>query len=215
MKTWLQFLENTNWFQQVAAILTIIGIPYAFLKLVFYKAKHKIFFDPKETYHERELVNHPKRLQSFWLHLMVKNKGYEISKNTEAYLSDIWIEVENKYQKLEGFNSPVKLKWAHEEDIYPINIFPKEKRRLDICYICETESILYLMVKGFPSGSIKNILEAGKYLFVIKVASENSLKPAEFIFQVFTDGSWRNLSGNKYIRSFKLYKKPVKTFHVY
>ena len=84
--------EKTNWFQQIASILTIIAIPYAFLKLVVYKAKHKITFETKETYHEAKLIDYPSQPQSFWLHLMVENKGYEMSRNVEAYISEIWIK---------------------------------------------------------------------------------------------------------------------------
>jgi hypothetical protein len=207
--------EKTNWFQQIASILTIIAIPYAFLKLVVYKAKHKITFETKETYHEAKLIDYPSQPQSFWLHLMVENKGYEMSRNVEAYISEIWIKKNNKYEKLKGFNSPIKLKWAHERDIYPINIFPKEKRRLDICYICQGIKILYLMTQGFPSGSIKNAIEPNDYLFLVKVVGENSLTPVEFIFQVSWNGEWKTLSGNKYVKSFKIYKKPVKSFSIY
>jgi len=207
-------LKTSLWPQQIAAFLTIIGIPIFLLKFVFYKARHKIYFDAKETYHEVKLLDHPNQPQSFWLHLMVKNNGYELSKNTEAYLSEIWIR-DNYYIKIEDFRAPVKLKWAHEEDIYPIDILPKEKRRLDICYICENEKILHLMSKGFPSGSIKNKLIPGDYVFIIKVVSENSLTPAEFYFKVEWDGTWRNIKGSKYVKSFSLYDGgPLKSFHL-
>lgn len=215
-QNFLNFLKTSLWLQQLAAILTIIGIPIIVLKLIFYKAKHKIFFDPKETYHEVKLVDHAGQPQSFWLHLMVKNTGYEISKNTEAYLSEIWIKDKiGVFKKFEEFRSPVKLKWAHEADIYPIDILPKEKRRLDICYICQNENILYLMARSFPSGTVKNTLLAGDYLFFIKVISENSLTPATFIFNVVWDGHWRTLKGNRYINNFKIYKRPIKSFSVY
>lgn len=211
----LNLLENTKWFGQIASILAIIGIPYAFIKLVAYRAKHKIYFEPKETYHEVKLIDYENQPQSFWLHLMVKNSGYEISKNAQAYISDVWVKKDNNYEELEGFNSPVKLKWAHEADIYPIDIFPKEKRRLDVCFICKGVKILHLMAKGFASGSIKNMLDPNEYLFVVRVASENGLIPAKFIFQVSWDGDWKTLSGGKYVKSFRLYKKPVKSFSIY
>lgn len=210
----INILEYTRWFQQIAAVLTIVGIPYAFLKLVIYKARHKIYFDARETYHEVKLVDYENQPQSFWLHLMVKNNGFEISKKAEAYVSEIWILENKRYKKLQGFNSPVKLKWAHEADIYPIDILPKEKRRLDICFICKNEEILHIMARGFPSGSIKNMLEPNAYLFVVKVVSDNSLMPAEFILQVTWDGEWRTLKGDKYVKSFRVYKNPVKSFSI-
>lgn len=212
----VNFFKTNPWFQQVAALLTIIGIPIFLLKLFFYKARHKVFFDPKETYHERKSIDHEGQPQSFWLHLMVKNKGYEMSKNAEAYLSEIWVRQKNGfYKKFEEFRSPVKLKWAHEADIYPIDILPKEKRRLDVCYICQNENILRLVAKGFPSGTIKNILAPNDYLFFLKVVSENSLTPALFVFNVIWDGQWRTLKGNKYMKNFKIYRKPIKSFFVY
>lgn len=212
----LNFMETSPWFQQLAAILTIIGIPIFLLKLIFYKAKHKIYFDPEETYHEVKLVDYQNQPQSFWLHLMVENKGYEISKKAEPYLSEIWFKEKNGfYKKLKEFKSPVKLKWAHEANIYPIDILPKEKRRLDVCYICQGENILHLMAEGFPSGTIKNALPAGDYLFFIKIISENSLTPATFIFNVICDGQWRTLKGNKYVKNFKIYNDPIKSFSIY
>jgi len=212
----LNFLKTSPWFQQLAAILTIIGIPILLLKLIFYKAKHKIFFEPKETYYEVKLVDHQGQPQSFWLHLMVKNTGYEISKNAEAYLSEIWIkEKTGLFKKLEEFRAPVKLKWAHEADIYPIDILPKEERRLDVCYICQNENILYLMARGFPSGTLKNTLPVGDYLFFIKVVSENSLTPSTFIFNVTWNGQWRTLRGSEYIKNFRIYRNPIKSFSIY
>jgi hypothetical protein len=212
----VNFLKTSPWFPQLAAILTIIGIPTLLLKLIFYKAKHKIFFDPKETYHEVKLVDHPGQPQSFWLHLMVENRGYEISKNAEAYLSEIWVKDKTDlFKKLEEFRAPVKLKWAHEADIHPIDILPKEKRRLDVCYICQNENILYLMARGFPSGTLKNAIPIGNYLFFIKVVSENSLTPSTFIFNVTWNGQWKTLNGSEYIRNFRIYKAPIKSFSIY
>jgi|GEM_PF-1067435 len=211
----IYFLENTRWFGQIAAIITIVALPYAFIKLFAYKAKHKIYFDPKETYHERKLCDHEGQPQSFWVHLMVKNKGFELSKKAEAYISEIWKKENNNYKKLSDFNSPIKLKWAHEAKIEPIDIFPREKRRLDVCYICQDQKNLYLVAYGFPSGSIKNIIGFGDYLFVIKVVSENSLTPAQFILRVEWDGEWRTITGGKYVKSFRLYKSPVKSFSLY
>lgn len=212
----LNFLETSPWFQQLAAILIIIGIPIALLKLIIYKARHKIFFRPKETYQEVKLLDYPNKPQSLWLHLMVKNKGYEISKNAEAYLSEIWFKKnDTSYKKLDIFRAPVKLKWAHEEDIYPIDILPRETRRLDICFICKNIKILYLEAKGFPSGTVKNTLIPADYLFIIKVASKNSLYPAKFILNVVWDGRWRTIRGDKYVKTFKIFKKPVRSFSVY
>jgi hypothetical protein len=215
-QSFVNSLETSPLFQQVAAILTIIGIPIFILKLFVYKARHKIFFDPKETYHEVKIVNHNGQPQSFWLHLMVKNKGYEISKNAEAYLSEIWIKQENNsYKKFEDFKSPVKLKWAHEASIYPIDILPKEKRRLDVCYICQNEKILYIMAEWFPSGTVKNKLLPGDYLFFITVVSDSALIPSNFVFNIVWDGQWRTLKGNKYVNNFKIYRKPIKSFFHY
>jgi hypothetical protein len=210
------FFENTKWFGQIASIITILTLPCVFVKLIIYKAKHKIYFDPKETYHERQLSNCEGQPQSVWLHLMVKNKGFELSKKAEAYISEIWEKENNNYKKLSDFNSPVKLKWAHEAKIEPVDIFPREKRRLDVCYICQNQKKLHLAAYGgFPSGSIKNIIDFGDYLFVIKVVSENSLTPAQFILRVEWDGEWKTITGEKYVKSFRSYKNPVKSFSLY
>lgn len=198
--------------QQWAAILTIVGIPTIFFKILFYKAKHKISFEPKETYHEATLVDQPGTPQSFWIQLMVKNKGYEVSKNSEAYLSDVWLRENGRYKRVNEFRAPVKLKWSHEEDIFPINILPRERRRLDVCYICEGQDILHIMAKGFPSGTIKNTLKPADYLFIIKTISDNSLSPAEFILNVNWNGEWKNLKGQKYVKSFQIYEYPVRSF---
>ncbi|MFH1392376.1 MAG: hypothetical protein ABIG90_01685 [bacterium] len=194
-----------------------MAIPIILLKLIFYQARLKIFFKPCETYHERKLVDCAAQPQSFWLHLMVKNKGYEISKNTEAYLSKIWIQQTNKFwakscTKFDDFMSPVKLKWAHEADIYPIDILPKEQRRLDVCYIIEKDDILHIMTKGFASGTVKNILLPGSYVFAIRIVSENSPFLAKFLFSINWDGKWKTLKGSKYVQPFRLYRRLVKSF---
>jgi len=211
----IEFLKTSPWFQQVAAILTIIGIPYAFLKLVVYKARHKIFFKSDETYDQVTLVDFPNNPLSIWLHLMVKNKGYEISKDAVAYLSEIWIKNNNFYEKLSAFKAPVKLKWAHEKNIHPIDILPKETRRLDVCFVCQNQSILYLEAEGFPSGTIKNTLPPGDHLFIIKVISKNSLIPAKFIFNVVWNGQWGTLRGKKYLKNFRIYKRLLRSFSKY
>lgn len=215
LNSFFTFLEKTSWLQQIAALLTIIGIPYAFLKLVIYKARHKIFFKVDETYHKVVLVDFPNQPWSIWLHLMVRNKGYEISKDVEAYLSEIWSKHNNSYKKLDAFKAPVKLKWAHEKDIHPIDILPKENRRLDVCFICQNQNILYLEAEGFPSGTIKNILGPGDYLFIIKVVSKNGLIPAKFIFNVIWDGQWNTIKGENYLKNFRIYRRPVKSFSIY
>lgn len=209
------FWEKTPWIQQVAGLLTIVAIPYILLRYVTYRAKHKISFIPEETYHEVKLIDHYNQPQSIWLQLMVKNRGLELSKNAEAYLAEIWENGDGEYKQIKEFRSPVKLKWSHESDIFPIDILPKNSRRLDVCYVCEGEHILYLMTKGFPSGSIKNELPPGKYVFVIKVVGENSLFPATFLFNVGWTGRWRELTGEKYVQGFRLCGKPAKSFRLY
>jgi hypothetical protein len=210
------FLKTSPWIQQVAAILTIIGIPALFVKIFIYKAKHKILFEPGETYHEVKLVDRPGEPQSFWLHLMVKNTGFELSKNVTSYLFEIWFKDKGvSFKKFKEFRAPVKLKWAHEADIFPIDILPKEKRRLDVCYICQGEKMLYLMARTFPSGTVKNTLSPGDYIFVIKTTSDNSLSPAEFLFRVIWDGKWKTMNGSEYVKDFRLYNEPVKSFHIY
>ncbi|MFZ2038677.1 MAG: hypothetical protein WAV11_01960 [Minisyncoccia bacterium] len=202
---------------QVAAFLTIIAIPYALFKLIFYKAKFKIFFSPKETYYEVKLLDHPSRPQSYWIHLMAKNRGFEISKNTEAYLTEIWIKNEKglNYSRIDEFRAPVKLKWAHEAQIAPVDVLPKHKRRLDVCYICEGEQILRIMAQAFPSGSIKNELLPGDYIFIIHVVSDNGLRPARFLLNISWDGKWRTLKGGNYVKPFRLTAEPVKSFCIY
>ena len=194
----LESLETTTWFQQGAAILTIIGIPIVIFRLVIYKARHKISFQPEETYHEVRLDDYPGRPQSYWLHVVVENTGYELSRNVEGYLSEIWIKQGGTYRRLEEFKAPVKLKWSHEADIHPIDILPKARRKLDVCYIVKNVNILYLMAKGFPSGTVKNMLDPGDYVFIIKIVSENSLIPKTFLLSVAWDGAWKTLKGSQY-----------------
>ena len=212
----LIFWKTTPWLSQISALLTIIAIPYAFLRLVVYRAKHKISFQPEETYHQATLLDHPLKPQSLWLQLMVKNKGFEISKNAEAYISEIWKKENNKsFCKLKDFRAPVKLKWSHEAAILPIDILPKHARRLDVCFICEGENILHLMSQGFPSGTIKNEIVYGEYIFEIIVVSENSLRPARFLLNVEWDGKWKSIIGKPYIKNFTFTKKPTRSFVLY
>lgn len=212
----IDFWRSTLWFQQIAAILTIVGIPYAFVRLVIYKARHKIFFRPEETYHEVTLLDHPRKPLSYWLQLMVRNKGFEISKNAEAYISEIWKkDKETLFQKVREFRAPVKLKWSHEGAISPIDILPRHSRRLDVCFICDGENILHLMSEGFPSGTIKNELDAGNYVFEIMIVSENSLRPSRFLFSVEWDGGWKTIKGDSHVKSFKLAEELTRSFILY
>lgn len=211
----LEFWETTPWIQQIAALFTIFAIPYVLIRYFTYRAKHKISFIPAETYHEVKLINHYNQPQSLWLQLMVKNRGLELSKKVEAYLSEIWKKDKGGYARIREFRAPVKLKWAHEADIFPIDILPKESRRLDVCYVCEGENVLYLMAKGFPSGSIKNELPQGNYVFVITVVADNSLFPSSFLFEVEWSGQWKDLVGKKYVESFRMTKSPAKSFRWY
>ncbi|MBI2086654.1 MAG: hypothetical protein HYT69_00540 [Candidatus Zambryskibacteria bacterium] len=199
----------------LASLLTLIAIPYAFLQWMLYKSKHKVVFVPSETYYEVTLVDHPNKPQSLWLHLMVKNRGFEVSRNAEAYITKIWEKEGSKFNALASFRSPVKLKWAHEPSIAPIDILPKHSRRLDVCYICDNEEILHLMAEGYPSGTIRNALPVGNYLFEIVIVSKNALRPTRFLFLVEWDGKWENFRGKSYVRSFRLTKSPAKSFRFY
>lgn len=212
----IKFWELTPWLQQIAALLTIVAIPYVFIKLVIYKARHKVSFQSEETYQEVTLLDHPLKPQSLWLQLMVKNKGFEISKRAEAYLAEIWKKEAGKtFIKVRDFRAPVKLKWSHEGKIEPIDILPRHSRRLDVCYICSGEQILRLMAEAFPSGTIKNELGIGEYVFEIVVVSENSLRPAKFLFNVQWDGHWKQIVGRNYLKNFTLGGKPIRSFTLY
>ena len=139
-----------------------------------------------------------------------------MSKNAEAYISQIWKKDKfGSFVKVEKFRAPVKLKWSHEAAIFPIDILPRNSRRLDVCFMCQGENILHLMSEGFPSGTIKNELEFGKYVFEIVVVSQNSLRPARFLFSINCDEEWKNLKGASYIRSFIITKKPARSFIIY
>jgi len=212
----LASIKSTVLFQQIAALLTIIGIPYALLRFAIYKAKLKTYFKEKETYHEVKALDHYNQPQSIWLHLMVKNKGFELAKKTEAYLSQVWIkDKDDNYKKLEGFRSPIKLKWSHEADWSPVDILPRHARRLDICYICQGEAILYLVTNEHPSGTIQRRLAPDQYVFDIVIVSDNSFKPSRFLFQVGWDGEWKTIKGRPYVKSFKYAKTPAKSFIMY
>src|SRR3989344_8298580 len=98
----LDFWKITPWLEQIVALFTIIAIPYALIRYIFYKTRLKISFQPKETYHEVKLVDQHNQPQSLWLQLMVKNNGFEVAKRTEAYLCQIWEkDSKNLYRKLE------------------------------------------------------------------------------------------------------------------
>ena len=215
MKDLLAIFEKTQWLEQIAALLTIVAIPYAFLRLVIYKAKHKIKFQPDETYHEVIVADHPQRPLSLWLQLMVRNSGFEVSKNAEAYIANVWNIEKDLVVKLSAFRAPVKLKWSHEGKIAPVDILPRSSRRLDVCFICQNEEILHLMAEGFPSGTIKNELPPSEYVFEIVVVSDNSLRPARFLFRIIWDGVWKNLTGQNYVKNFHLAKAPTKSFVLY
>ncbi|MDO8471182.1 MAG: hypothetical protein Q7S49_01050 [bacterium] len=210
----LSLIESTPWLQQIAALLTIIAIPYAILRFVIYKAKLKTSFKENETYHEVKVIDHYNQPQSLWLHLMVRNKGFELAKKTQAYLSQVWIK-DKTYKKLDDFRSPVKLKWSHEADMSTIDILPRHSRRLDICYICEGDNILYLVTTEHPSGTIQRRLNPGKYVFDIVVVSDNSFRPSRFLFHVNWGGKWKTIKGDSYVRSFRYVKNPARSFTLY
>jgi hypothetical protein len=188
----------------LSPFLTVISWLLSLLKLT----RHEILFQPKETYHHVRITNRHGEPQSIWLHLMVKNKGYVISRDAEASLTEIWkIKEGFSIKKLDEFKAPVKLKWAHEKYIQPIDILPNKSRRLDVCYIYENGKLMHLEAESFPSGTIKNELPPDNYVFLISVISKNCLRPAKFYFNVSWDGRWGTLKGKDYNSIFKDYKK--------
>lgn len=210
--------NSLSWLQTISASLTIIAIPYAILYSIlrlFYKVRHKTAFIISETYHQVVLVDHPGQPQSFWVQVMVKNLGFEVSRGAETYLSEIWKEEKGRFSTLKDFKAPVKLKWSHEADIYPIDILPRESRRLDVCFTCEGEQTLYLMAKGFPSGSIKNTLDVGNYIFILTTVSQNAIFPERFLLSVKWDGAWRSLEAQGFVKSFRCSPPPTKSFRLY
>jgi hypothetical protein len=201
--------------QQLESLVVIFGVPAALIGWFFNRLELK--FVPKETYHEVLEVGRQK--MSLWLHLVCKNNGWAEAKQTSGFLTKVYnLDSEtNNYILDESFRSQIILKWAHEDNYNPYNILPRNKRRLDVCYIYEDdESDLFFSTPYYPSGTARK-LNPGRFLLEIVVTGENVKIPAQYLLGVFWDGKWKGLKGERLsLKSFKIYRSlPIKSFKVY
>ena len=199
------FLKDATWLQQVEAMFVIAGLPILIVKWFFSQPKLKLKFDSKETYLEALEVGRGKN--SLWLHLICSNNGFVEAKRTNGFLIKVYNFDPEKhcYKENNDFKSQIILKWAHEENHDPRNILPRNKRRLDVCFIYEGDSQLYFATKYYPSGTAKT-LPPGQYLLDIVVTGDNISYPTRYKLPVLWDGTWRGL---------KVFRPPIKSFKLY
>jgi len=197
IKAW--FTNNAYWLQFVEAIVVIVGLPIVFFRWLFYKPRVKLYFDPRETYYQLPAVDLGK--DSFWLHLMVKNKSlFTDIKNAQGFISSVWEIRNNKKGMLPLFRSQIKLRWAHEIDNKPKDIIGRRKRRLDICYALEGDKTLYLATKLYPSGT-QRTLPPGEYIFLVNLTTENLSRSVKYFLRVSWNGKYTELRATTYKRN--------------
>jgi len=186
------FLKDATWLQQVESLFVIAGLPTLVIKWIFYRPRLKLKFDPKETYHEAFEVGRKKN--SLWLHLMCENNGFVEAKAVNGFLTKVYnFDPERHcYKENNEFRSQLILKWAHEDDFSPRNILPRDKRRLDVCFIYQDDSQLYFSTKYYPSGTAKT-LPRGKYKLEVIVTGDNINHPAKYNMCILWNGMWKGI----------------------
>ena len=194
------FLTSSTWLQQLEAILVILGIPIAAIRLFFYRPRHKIYFKAKErdAYQEVIVTNIPGKPWSYWIHGFVKNKGFGESKKAQCFLVKVWKKTEiGEFKILEDFKNAVPLKWAHEARVEAINMLPRLTRKVDIGSVKENDNIFYVETEPVgPSGTNRGIFGPGEYLMKIVVTSENAIFPDTLILEIKWSGVYREISAN-------------------
>ena len=200
--TWL--INNATLLDAISAIIVIIGLPVIFIKWLIsipYKVAIKIYFDPKETYHQ--LPEMRSRKDSFWLHLIVKNKSsFTDIKNAQGFVSSVWGLQDNKKYIYTSFRSQIKLKWAHENDFGPRDIIRGHKRRLDVCFALENDENIYFATEFYPSGT-QRFLPPGEYIFLINITAENLPHSESYLLQVTWNGKYTDLRAKPYRKNIK------------
>lgn len=155
------------------------------------KAKLKIYYDKKETYHNLPILNINPVKNGMFLHVMVKNERKLLAKNCYAELIDVHEFKDEKYFKVKTFTAPVILKWAHEDFNKKLDIDNDIPRRLDICHIIDDFNYFLFMTSGGPRG-IQTKFLSGKYKIKVRVKGDNT----DFSYGEFSidfDGNWKNI----------------------
>jgi len=202
IKNWLA--ENVDWLEAISAIVVIAGVPIILIRLIFslpYKIRIKLYFDSKETYHQLPEVNSGR--DSFWLHLMAKNKSsFTDVKNAQGFVSSVWRIQDSKKYIYTSFRSQIKLKWAHENDFEPKDIIRGYKRRLDVCFALENNENLYFVTEFYPSGT-QRFLPPGDYIFLINLTAENLPRSESYLLRVIWNGKYTELRAKPYKKNIK------------
>lgn len=130
------------------------------------------------------------RTASFY-RLSIVNTGLVPAEDCEGLLIAVEpIKVPSGGRKL---GRPVVLKWAHEDDYFPITIEPEESRKLDIFYIFEDDpsSIhFYFELPRIPAG-LSRTFPFGRYQITIRIESKNA-DSVKSSFVLDTDGKSMN-----------------------
>lgn len=196
IKDWL--LNNAVLLQTISAIVIIMGLPAIFFRWIR-KPKVKLYFDPKETYHNVFAVDIKK--YTLWIHIMVKNKSLTDIRNAQGFVSAVWEIKDGEKHILPLFRNQIKVHWAHENDYNPKDIIRRNKKRLDVCYSVDGDKILYLATQHHPSGTQMS-LNTGEYILLMNLTAEN-ISSKSYLLRVIWNGNYTELKAFPYKRNLK------------
>jgi hypothetical protein len=160
-------------FAQVLGLLNPVKWIEALVKYLR-RPKLHVYFDPKETFHTRRLVD-LRNQQGHFIHLMVKNSGKVPALRCSAQAIRVFtVAGDGSITPHPGFLSPVLLKWAHETDFAPRDIDPDLPRRLDLCVSSQPHPGLFsLMTQKTPRGT-QTDFPPGTYRVTVRARAENA-----------------------------------------
>jgi len=173
------------------AVLGLAGQAWKFVKSLtawIGRPRLTLYFDPTRTF-EKVPVQDAGGVMGFFCHLVVKNQGKKRAKNCQGEL--VWVGLDDRREHPE-FRARRTLKWANEPDFGARDIEGGDDRRLDLCYVLQTQpDLVHFFTPKGPAG-VRTDFPAGKYALMVRVLGENA-RPATERFILGYTGVWNQV----------------------
>ncbi len=174
----------------IVLIFGVVGGIYGFYNWIrkkYFAPQIKLLFNQNETFHKATDIR--TQTPMYWIHCLARNDSNSIFRNCKSFLNAIYkIDIKGNMQKIKDFNAKLPLQWAHTLGRELIDLLPKEIGRIDLSYMIENKTELFICTSPIPAGTVKSVGD-GTYIFEIIAIADNARSDTLYL-KIEHNGLW-------------------------